>query len=101
MKPRASTKRVAPGSAGAQQRKADRLRRRDRSRVAATLRALLLESGDEARLRGFDIDAWIDEWMRVPLPELGGRSPAQAMRRAGGWPLVERALERMRGGLCA
>src|SRR5438445_22410 len=37
-------------------------------RVAATLRRLLDESGDPEQLKDFDLDAWVAQWMREPLP---------------------------------
>lgn len=72
-----------------------------RARVSAKVRAMLRESGDRPLSRRFDVEAWVDEWMRLQLPELGGKSPAQVLRRPSGLPSVERVLERMRGGLAA
>ena len=70
-------------------------------RVAATLRRLLEESGDPAQLKDFDLDAWLAEWMREELPELGGKTPAEMLRNPEGLRAVEQVLERMRGGLPA
>ena len=70
-------------------------------RVAATLRRLLDESGDSEQLKDFDLDAWVAQWMREPLPELGGKTPAQMLRNPEGQRAVEQVLERMRGGLSA
>jgi len=42
-------------------------------RVMATLRRLLEESGDPEQLAKFDLAAWVAQWMREPLPELGTR----------------------------
>src|SRR5947208_15212106 len=49
-------------------------------RVVATLRRLLNESGDPEQLRDFDLDAWVAQWMREPLPELGGKTRAEMLR---------------------
>jgi hypothetical protein len=68
-------------------------------RVTATLRNLLEESGDPVRLKQIDLDAWLAEWMREPLPELGGRTPTERLRNSDGLRAVEQVLERMRGGL--
>jgi putative toxin-antitoxin system antitoxin component (TIGR02293 family) len=70
-------------------------------RVAATLRRLLQESGDPAQLQDFDLDAWLAQWMREELPELGGKTPAEMLRNHEGLRAVEQVLERMRGGLPA
>ncbi len=70
-------------------------------RVAATLKRLLDESGDPQALRSFDLDAWLAQWMRQELPELGGKTPAEMLRNPEGLRAVEQVLERMRGGLPA
>jgi putative toxin-antitoxin system antitoxin component (TIGR02293 family) len=70
-------------------------------RVMATLRRLLEESGDPAQLAEFDLEAWVARWMREPLPELGGKTPAEMLRNPEGQRAVEQVLERMRGGLPA
>ena len=70
-------------------------------RVAATLRRLLEESGDSTQLKDVDLDAWLAEWLREPLPELGDRTPAELLRNPEGLRAVEQVLERMRGGLPA
>ncbi|MBB4843555.1 putative toxin-antitoxin system antitoxin component (TIGR02293 family) [Paucibacter oligotrophus] len=70
-------------------------------RIAATLRRLLEESGDPAQLRDFDLDAWLAQWMREELPELGGKTPAEMLRNHEGLRAVEQVLGRMRGGLPA
>ncbi len=70
-------------------------------RVMATLRRLLAESGDPAQLAAFDLEAWVAQWMREPLPELGDKTPAEMLRNPEGQRAVEQVLERMRGGLPA
>ena len=70
-------------------------------RVAATLRRLLEESGDPEQLKTFDLDGWLAQWMREPLPQLGGKAPAEMLRNPEGQRAVEQVLERMRGGLPA
>lgn len=70
-------------------------------RVAATLRRLLNESGDPDRLKDFDLESWVAQWMREPLPALGGKTPAAMLRNPEGQRAVEQVLERMRGGLPA
>lgn len=70
-------------------------------RIMSTLRRLLAESGDPARVSEFDLEAWISEWIRAPLPQLGGKTPAEMLRNPEGHRAVEDLLERMRGGLPA
>ena len=70
-------------------------------RVMATLRRLLEESGDPEQLAHFDLEAWAAQWMRAPLPALGGKTPAEMLRNPEGQRAVEQVLERMRGGLPA
>jgi putative toxin-antitoxin system antitoxin component (TIGR02293 family) len=70
-------------------------------RVIATLRRLLEESGDAKKLAKFDLEAWVAQWMREPLPELGDKTPAEMLRNPEGQRAVEQVLERMRGGLPA
>lgn len=70
-------------------------------RVAATLRRLLEESGDPDLFSDFDLEAWVAQWMREQLPELGGKTPAEMLRNPEGQRAVEQVLERMRGGLPA
>ena len=68
-------------------------------RVVATLRKLLEESGDPQAMKTFDVQAWVAQWVRVALPELGGKTPAEMLRNPEGQRAVEQVLERMRGGL--
>lgn len=70
-------------------------------RVVATLRRLLEESGDREQMATFDLEAWLAQWMRERLPELGGKTPAEMLRNPEGQRAVEQVLERMRGGLPA
>jgi putative toxin-antitoxin system antitoxin component (TIGR02293 family) len=70
-------------------------------RVAATMRRLLEESGDPDLLKDFELEAWVAQWMREQLPELGGKTPAEMLRNPEGQRAVEQVLERMRGGLPA
>jgi len=66
-------------------------------RIAAKVRELIVASGapvEESVMR-----AWVVEWSRTPLVELGDRSPLQVLRDAGGWPQVEGLLERMADGI--
>ena len=70
-------------------------------RIVAKLQRLLEESGDPERMAKFDLEAWVKDWMREPLPELGDKTPADMLRNPEGQRAVEDLLERMRGGLPA
>ena len=70
-------------------------------RLVATLRRLLAESGDAQALAQFDLEAWVARWLRLPLPEMGGKTPAELLRNPEGQRALEQVLERMRGGLPA
>jgi putative toxin-antitoxin system antitoxin component (TIGR02293 family) len=70
-------------------------------RLVATLRRLLAESGDAQALAQFDLEAWVARWLRLPLPQMGGKTPAQLLRNPEGQRALEQVLERMRGGLPA
>lgn len=69
--------------------------------IAATLRRLLEESGEPTQLKEFDLEAWLVEWMREELSELGGKTAAEMLRNPEGLRAVEQVLERMWGGLPA
>lgn len=70
-------------------------------RVVARLRQLLAESGDPALTKDFDLEGWVGAWIKQPLPELGGETPAALLRNPEGQRVVEALLERMRGGSLA
>jgi uncharacterized protein (DUF2384 family) len=53
------------------------------------------------KLKDFDLEGWVAQWMREQLPELGGKTPAEMLRNPEGQRAVEQVLERMRGGLPA
>lgn len=70
-------------------------------RVVAKLRQLLAESGDPDQTKDFDLGNWVSAWIKEPLSELGGETPAALLRNPEGQRAVETLLERMRGGLVA
>ncbi len=78
--------------------------KRDRERKPKeALHALLarVQSGDAALVSEFDLEAWVSQWIRVPLRQLGGKTPAEMLRNPEGQRAVEDFLERMRAGLLA
>jgi len=65
-------------------------------RVALRVRMMLHATTADAS--SFDVDAWVAAWMKSPLPQLGGKRPAEILLMLEGWEAVEGALESMGGG---
>lgn len=70
-------------------------------RLISTLQRLLEESGDPQQVAAFDLESWVSRWLREPLPEFNGKTPADMLRNPEGQRALEELLERMRGGLPA
>jgi uncharacterized protein (DUF2384 family) len=70
-------------------------------RVVAKLQSLLAQSGAPDEVAKFDIQNWVKDWVRQPLPEFGGKTPIEMLRNPEGQRALEQLLERMRGGLPA
>jgi uncharacterized protein (DUF2384 family) len=70
-------------------------------RIVARLKRLLDESGDPAQVADFDLEAWVNAWVREPLAEWGGKTPADLLRNPEGQRAIEALLDRFRGGLPA
>jgi hypothetical protein len=56
-----------------------------------------LEAQEESS-PGFDIDLWLQDWLRRPQPALGGRKPAELLSTEAGIESVRRALGSILGG---
>ncbi len=50
-----------------------------------------IEAQEDAPL-GFDMDAWLQDWLQRPQPALGGRKPAELLSTEAGIESVRRAL---------
>ena len=72
-----------------------------RARLIDQLKAKLAESGDPAAAADFDVDQWLTNWMRQPVPALGGRCPAEYMHSIEGQERVARLLAMMQSGAFA
>lgn len=68
------------------------------ARVLAKVRQMLDESGDSARASRFDVERWVEVWMRTRQPALSGRTPAEMIQLHDSWDRVEALLEQMRDG---
>lgn len=66
-------------------------------RLLKVVRAIVAESADP-RARNFDCEAWLDEWLCIPQPALGGSRPIDQLRTNDGMNLVACLLESMRSG---
>ena len=58
-------------------------------RIVATLQRLLEESGAPDQVNAFDLEAWLSDWIRDPLPEFDGKAPAEMLRNPEGQRAVE------------
>lgn len=56
---------------------------------------LVRESG---RPQGFDVAAWLIDWIEHPVPALGNRRPLDLLDPEGGEQLVSQILSRMQSG---
>lgn len=68
------------------------------ARLVGQLEAILAESGDA---EGFDAPAWLAQWLRAPLPALGGVRPIELLDTMEGQSLVSQALARIQSGAYA
>lgn len=68
------------------------------ARLVGQLEAMIAESGDPD---GFDAPAWLAQWLRAPLPALGGIRPIELLDTMEGQSLVSQALARIQSGAYA
>lgn len=68
------------------------------AKLVGQLQAIIEESGDP---KGFDARAWISNWLREPLPALGGSRPLDMLDTMEGQALVSNALARVQSGAYA
>lgn len=64
--------------------------------VKCEIHTQLEAQGDTAP--GFDIDLWLQDWLRRPQPALGGRQPADLLSTEAGIASVSRVLGSILGG---
>jgi putative toxin-antitoxin system antitoxin component (TIGR02293 family) len=67
-------------------------------RLIGQVEAMVRESGDA---EGFDAASWLSEWMRSPVPALGGARPLDLMDTMSGQALVSQVLSQMQSGAYA
>ena len=69
---------------------------RARSRILGKVRKMRLESNSSDG--DFDVEAWVDRWLELPLMELGDKKPSDLFETQEGLSAVEAILDSMRGG---
>lgn len=67
-----------------------------KAQLIGRVQQMVAESGDP---EGFDVAAWVAQWLETPLPALGGETPEKFMGTAGGQAIVTTILARMQWGV--
>lgn len=68
------------------------------AKLVGQLEAMVEESGEP---EGFDAPSWLSNWLREPLPSLGGGRPIELLDTMEGQAVVSRALAQMQSGAYA
>ena len=68
------------------------------AKLVGQLQAMVEDAGNP---KGFDAMAWLSQWLREPIPALGGVRPFDLMDTMEGQALVSRTLAQMEGGAYA
>lgn len=70
------------------------------AKLVGQLEAMLEDSGSDTAA-GFDALTWLSEWLRQPVPALGGAKPIDLLDTMEGQALVAQALAQMQSGAYA
>lgn len=65
------------------------------AKLVGQLQSMVEESGSA---EGFDATAWLSQWLREPVPSLGGARPVDLLDTMEGQALVARTLAQMQSG---
>lgn len=68
------------------------------AKLVGQLQAMVEESGTS---EGFDATAWLSQWLREPVPGLGGAKPVDLLDTMEGQALVSKTLAQMQSGAYA
>ena len=68
------------------------------AKLVGQLESMLEESGE---LDGFEATSWLSDWIRQPLPALGGGKPIDLLDTMEGQALVSRSLAQIQSGAFA
>ncbi|WP_266170767.1 MbcA/ParS/Xre antitoxin family protein [Dyella subtropica] len=69
-----------------------------RLRLLEIVQMVVLESGN---LEDFDAAAWLDDWLRHPVPALSNNLPAEYLKSDEGCQVLIQLLGQMRSGAYA
>lgn len=70
-------------------------------RLIAQTQRMLEESASPADAQGFNVQAWLSQWLQTPVPALGGSLPAEYLDTAEGVSIVSGLLAQMQSGAYA
>jgi putative toxin-antitoxin system antitoxin component (TIGR02293 family) len=70
-------------------------------RLVAQTQRMLEESASPQDAVGFDVQAWLSQWLQTPVPALGGSPPAEYLDTAEGVSIVSGLLAQMQSGAYA
>ena len=59
----------------------------------------IVDNSTAPEAEGFDTAAWLDRWIQLPQPALGGRRPIELMDTAPGYKAVARTLGAIESGV--
>jgi uncharacterized protein (DUF2384 family) len=68
------------------------------SRLLALAQAIV-DNSTAPEAEAFDTAAWLDRWIQLPQPALGGRRPAELMDSVEGFRAVARTLGAIESGV--
>jgi len=68
------------------------------ARLVGLVQSMVEESGES---ESFDAAQWLGQWIQVPVPALGGRTPADMLDTAAGQEEVARLLRQAQAGVYA
>lgn len=68
------------------------------AKLVGQLEAMIEESG---AVEGFDSTEWLSQWLRMPLPALGGARPMELLDTMEGQALVAQSLAQIQSGAYA
>lgn len=66
--------------------------------LVGLVQSMVEESGEP---EGFDAAQWLRRWIQIPVPALGGRTPADMLGTAAGQEEVARLLRQAQAGVYA
>ena len=68
------------------------------AKLVGQVEAMVEESGNPS---GFDAESWVSQWLREPVPALGGERPIDLLDTMEGQALISETLARIQSGAYA